>query len=149
MIHNVVIIHKYVNTMNQDVVLGISGAVTQADLAAIREAGRLGEYAVVYRIERTHQGGGYGDQSRHPYAWAVAVYIDTELIRVYNARGAGREWNSLDRLSTWLREQGFWYWWTRNDLEPLGAANTDEEMDSNEQTEGHNPLFPSTESLPE
>jgi hypothetical protein len=149
MIHNVVIIHKYVNTMSQDVVLGISGSVAQADLAAIREAGRLGEYAVVYRIERTHQGGGYGDQSRHPYAWAVAVYIDTELIRVYNARGAGREWNSLDRLSTWLREQGFWYWWTRNDLEPLGAANTDEEMDSHEQTEGHNPLFPSPESLPE
>ena len=149
MIHNVVIIHKYVNTMNQDVVLGISGSVPQADLAAIREAGRLGEYAVVYRIERTHQGGGYGDQSRHPYAWAVAVYIDTELIRVYNARGAGREWNSLDRLSTWLREQGFWYWWTRNDLEPLGAANTDDEMDSNHQVDGLDSALPSPESLPE
>jgi hypothetical protein len=114
---------EFVNTMDQDVVLGITGAVTQADLASIREAGRLGEYAVVYRIPRTHQGGGYGDQDRHPFAWAVAVYIDAQLIRVYNARGAGREWISMDKVVSWLREQGFWYWWTRNDLEPLGISD--------------------------
>jgi hypothetical protein len=108
--------------MDQDVRLGINGSVTQADLAPLRESARLGEFAVVYRIERLHQGGGYGDQGKHPLAWAVAVYVDTQLCRVFNARGAGREWNSIDKLSAWLREQGFWYWWTRNDLEPLGSA---------------------------
>jgi hypothetical protein len=50
------------------------------------------------------------------------VYIDAQLIRVFNARGSGREWLSLDKVAGWLREQGFWYWWTRNDLEPLGSA---------------------------
>ena len=108
--------------MDQDVALGISGSVTQSDLTSIRQAGRLGDYAIVYRIQRTHQGGGYGDQDRHPFAWAVAVYIDAQLIRVFNARGSGREWLSLDKVASWLREQGFWYWWTRNDLEPLGSA---------------------------
>ena len=87
----------------------------------------LGEFAVVYRVERLHQGGGYGDQGKHPLAWAVAVYVDNQLCRVFNARGAGREWNNIDRLSVWLREQGFWYWWTRNDLEPVGNATADDE----------------------
>jgi hypothetical protein len=122
MVHNVVNELNFVNTMNQDVYLGIAGSVTQADLAPLREAARLGDFAVVYRIERLHQGGGYGDQDKHPLSWAVAVYVDTQLCRVFNARGAGREWNSIDRLGSWLRDQGFWYWWTRNDLEPLGTA---------------------------
>jgi len=108
--------------MSQDVELGIVGSVTQADLAPLRDGARLGEFALVYRIERLHRGGGYGDQGKHPLAWAVAVYVDNQLCRVYNARSAGREWNSIDRLCSWLREQGFWYWWTRNDLEPVGAA---------------------------
>ncbi len=113
--------------MDQDAKLGISGSVTQADLAPLRESDRLGEFAVVYRIERLHQGGGYGDQGKHPLAWAVAVYVDSQLCRVFNARGAGREWNNIDRLSTWLRDQGFWYWWTRNDLEPVGSALAESE----------------------
>ena len=108
--------------MSQDVELGIVGSVTQADLAPLRDGAHLGEFALVYRIERLHRGGGYGDQGKHPLAWAVAVYVDNQLCRVYNARSAGREWNSIDRLCSWLREQGFWYWWTRNDLEPVGAA---------------------------
>lgn len=120
--HNVVNKSNVVNTMNQDVDLGINGSVTQADLAPLRDNARLGEFAVVYRVERMHQGGGYGDQGKHPLAWAVAVYVDNQLCRVFNARGAGREWNSIDRLGAWLREQGFWYWWTRNDLEPVGNA---------------------------
>ncbi len=120
--HNVVNHSKFVNTMDQDVALGIAGSVTQADLAPLRESAMLGEFALVYRIERLHQGGGYGDQGKHPLSWAVAVYVDNQLCRVFNARGAGREWNSIDRLYTWLREQGFWYWWTRNDLEPVGNA---------------------------
>ncbi len=113
--------------MNQDVELGITGSVTQADLAPLRDGARLGEFAVVYRVERMHQGGGYGDSGKHPLAWAVAVYVDSQLCRVYNARGAGREWNSIDKLGAWLREQGFWYWWTRNDLEPVGDAVAEEE----------------------
>jgi len=113
--------------MDQDAKLGVSGSVTQADLAPLRQSARLGEFAVVYRIERLHQGGGYGDQGKHPLAWAVAVYVDNQLCRVFNARSAGREWNSIDRLCSWLREQGFWYWWTRNDLEPVGSGLADPE----------------------
>ncbi len=108
--------------MDQDVMLGIVGSITQADLAPLRLAGRLGSHAVIYRINRVHQSGGYGDQDRHPMSWAVAVYLDSHLYRVFNARGAGREWQSLDRLCEWLRQQGFWCWWTRNDLEVLGTA---------------------------
>jgi hypothetical protein len=127
--HNVVNKYHFVNTMSQDVELGIVGSVTQADLAPLRDAARLGEYALVYRVQRVHQGGGYGDQDKHPLAWAVAVYVDNQLCRVYNARGAGREWNSIDKLAGWLREQGFWYWWTRNDLEPVGYAATEPESE--------------------
>jgi hypothetical protein len=116
--------------MSQDVGLGIVGSVTQADLAPLRDGAHLGEFALVYRIERLHRGGGYGDQGKHPLAWAVAVYVDNQLCRVFNARGAGREWNSIDRLCGWLREQGFWYWWTRNDLEPVGSATTEAEDSS-------------------
>ncbi len=122
MLHNVVIPGRFVNTMNHVVELGITGSVTQADLAPLRDAARLGEYALVYRVQRLHQGGGYGDQDKHPMSWAVAVYVDSQLCRVFNARGSGREWNSIDRLGGWLRDQGFWCWWTRNDLEPLGTA---------------------------
>jgi hypothetical protein len=54
--------------------------------------------------------------------WAIAVYVDNQLLRIFNARGAGREWNNIDKLAAWLRDQGFWYWWTRNDIEPVGIA---------------------------
>ena len=127
--------------MSQDVEIGIVGTVTQADLAPLRETSRLGEYAVVYRVERVHQGGGYGDQDKHPLAWGVAVYVDNQLCRVYNARGAGREWNSIDKLAGWLREQGFWYWWTRNDLEPVGHAATETEAGADDTPESAPPAF--------
>ena len=135
--HNVANKSQFVNTMSQDVDLGIAGTVTQADLAPLRDNARLGEFALVYRIERLHQGGGYGDQGKHPLSWAVAVYVDNQLCRVFNARGAGREWNNIDRLSSWLREQGFWYWWTRNDLEPVGNASAE----NDEPTEIPSPAF--------
>ena len=109
--------------MNQDVLLGVTMTITQADLPYLRDAGRLGEYAVVYRLHRNQKGGGFGNQDRHPYAWGVLVYVDGQLARLYSARGAGREWTTLDRLEKWLRSQGFWYWWTRNDLEPLGLPD--------------------------
>ncbi len=108
--------------------------VTQADLPELRAAGRLGEYAVVYRVWRSQQGGGFGDQGSRPFAWGVLVYVDTVLARVNSARGHGREWNSLDRLEPWLREQGFWYWWTRNDLEPLGVSGATDDDQGDENT---------------
>ena len=113
--------------MDQDVFLGIVGSITQADLAPLRTSGRLGDYAIVYRVSRTHQNGGYGDQDRHPYSWAIAIYLDKQLYRIFNARGAGREWQNLDRIGDWLRQQGFWYWWTRNDLEAVGSASFEHE----------------------
>lgn len=114
--------------MAQDAELGIVGSLTQADIAPLRASARLGEYAVVYRVQRIHQSGGYGDQDRHPFAWAVALFMDGQLYRLFNARGAGREWLSLDKLGCWLRSQGFWYWWVRNDLEPVGG-NPDDDPD--------------------
>jgi hypothetical protein len=116
--------------MDQDAFLGVVGSVTQADLAPLRLSSRLGEHPVIYRVRRMQLGGGYGDQGRHPFAWAVAVYVDGQLCRVHSARGAGREWYSLDRLACWLREQGFWTWWTRNDLEVPGAAVAEYGADS-------------------
>ncbi len=115
--------------MDQDVALGIVGSVTQADLSGLRATGRLGDYAVVFRVTRSQLGGGFGDQNRHPHSWAVLVYVDGRAFRMHSARGSGREWNSLDRLGRWLREQGFWYWWTRNDVEPLGAGHDDDAED--------------------
>lgn len=105
--------------------------VTQADMPFLRHAGRLGEYAVVFRAYRQQQGGGFGDQSVHPYAWGVLVYVDGLVARVYSARGLPREWMDLTRLEKWMREQGFWYWWMRNDLEPLSDSNG--EVDAEEQ----------------
>jgi hypothetical protein len=122
--HNVDNSLDFRNNMDQDVALGITMTVTQADLAPLRAAGRLGEFAVVYRVNRSNLGGGFGDQDRHPLTWAVLVYVDGQAARIYSARGNGREWSSLDRLERWLRDQGYWYWWTRNDIESLGAASS-------------------------
>ena len=117
--------------MDQDVALGVTTTITQADLPLLRETGRLGEFPVVYRVHRQQKGGGYGDQKKHPFAWGILVYVDGQLARVNSARGFGREWNDLDRAEKWLRTHGFWYWWTRNDLEvvgePLATEETDEE----------------------
>lgn len=121
------------NIMNQDVLLGVSLTITQADLPFLRAAGRLGEYAVVYRVERRQQGGGFGDQDKRPFAWGVLVYVDGLLARINSARGSGREWNSLDRLEPWLRSQGFWYWWTRNDLEALALLDAGGDDSEDEQ----------------
>ena len=94
--------------------------ITQADLPYLRSAARLGEYAVVYRVYRQQLGGGFGDQEKHPFAWGVLAYVDGQVARIYSARGLPREWSDLTRLEKWMRDQGFWYWWMRNDLEPLG-----------------------------
>lgn len=104
--------------MSHDASLGVAMTTTQADLAWLRSLGRVGEFAVVYRTYRQQAGGGFGRQDEHPLTWGVLVYVDGLLARVYSVRGAAREWSSLDRLERWLRDQGFRYWWTRNDLEP-------------------------------
>ena len=140
MYHGVMDTEENVNTMDQDVLLGVTTTVTQADIPFLREAGRLGEYAVVYRVSRNQLGGGFGDQDKHPFAWGVLVYVDTLVARVYSARSAGREWNSLDRLERWLKENGFWYWWTRNDLEPVGGAGAESEDDDTKAGEPPPPI---------
>ena len=125
--------------MDQDVLLGVTMTITQADLPYLREVGRLGEFAVAYRVERCQQGGGFGDQDKHPFSWGVLVYVDGHLARINSARGRGREWNSLDRMERWLRSQGFRYWWTRNDLEPLALPD---EQDTESEEDGPLPPFP-------
>ena len=74
MYHGVMDTEENVNTMDQDVLLGVTTTVTQADIPFLREAGRLGEYAVVYRVSRNQLGGGFGDQDKHPYAWGFRVH---------------------------------------------------------------------------
>lgn len=106
--------------MNQGVV--IQATITQAELLGLYWAGRLGDHAIVYRTTRNQLGGGFGDQYKYPFAWAVLVYVDGQPTRIISARGSDREWTSLDRLERWLREMGFRYWWVRNELEPLGVA---------------------------
>lgn len=121
---------------SQDAALGVTMTITQADLEYLRAVGRLGDFAVVYRVWREQAGGGFGDQEKNPQTWGVLVYVDNQLARIYSARGSGREWSNLDRLEKWLRAQGFWYWWTRNDLEPLGEGdeNGSAELDDDSQT---------------
>ena len=51
-----------------------------------------------------------------------------------HARGFGREWNDLARVEKWLRAHGFWYWWTRNDLEYVGIY--DEANDEGDDLSG-------------
>ena len=105
------------SSMDHDASLGVATTIAQAEIAGLRAMGRLGDFAVVYRTYRQQAGGGFGQQDRHPFAWGVLVYVDGLLARVYSVRGAAREWTSLDRLERWLRQQGFRYWWTRNDLD--------------------------------
>ncbi|NIB38101.1 hypothetical protein HBA55_00810 [Pseudomaricurvus alkylphenolicus] len=105
------------DNLSLETFLGIAGTVTQAELPLVRSQGRLGDYAVVYRIYRNKLGGGFGDQSKRPYAWAILVYIDGVPLRLNSARGECREWSNLDGAAQWLTGQGFTYWWTRNDLE--------------------------------
>lgn len=110
--------------MSQGVV--IQATITQAELLGLYWAGRLGDHAVVYRTTRSQLGGGFGDQYKYPFAWAVLVYVDGQPTRIISARGSDREWTSLDRLERWLREMGFRYWWVRNELEPVGVATEPE-----------------------
>ncbi|MFO1046330.1 MAG: hypothetical protein U1E52_00270 [Geminicoccaceae bacterium] len=96
----------------------VGETVRQSDLALLRSSYRLLAPPTVARVPRLQQGGGYGDQAGHPYAWAVFVTVDGLARRVTSARGHGREWTSLDRLERWLRGQGFRHWLVVNELDP-------------------------------
>ncbi len=129
--------------MDQDVSLGVTMTLTQSELPEMRAGGRLREYAVVYRCYRTQAGGGFGNQVDHPFAWGVLVYVDDTVARIYSARGLPREWTDLTRLEVWMRDQGFWYWWMRNDLDPLGARENQGENELGDGEDSHDSLdFP-------
>ena len=125
--------------------MGSDQGVRQADLLPLQRSYRLLGYPVVARVPRVHLGGGFGDQARHPNAWAVFVQIDGLkryfdvsapwlflivglMTRVISARGLPREWTSLDRLERWLREQGFRNWWVQNELDPVGEPSNEAEI---------------------
>ncbi|MDX1654668.1 MAG: hypothetical protein R3310_05610 [Candidatus Competibacteraceae bacterium] len=100
---------------------GVNVSVRQGELDELLRTHRIGK-VVVYRVERSQLGGGFGDQDKYPYAWTVVIYIDGLPASVMSARGLRREWTSLDRLERWLREQGIRYWSVTNELEPLGQS---------------------------
>lgn len=97
-------------------------SVTQTDLAPLLWSGRLASHAWVVRTVRHRLGGGFGDQDKFPYSWQVRVDVDRVRHIVHSARGAPREWNSLDRLERWLREQGFRSFSVENEIEPVEPA---------------------------
>ncbi len=94
-------------------------AVTQAELPGLLAGYRITAYPVIVRAERQRQGGGFGDQTRHPFTWTVLLQIDGQWAQVESARGAVREWSNLDRLERWLRANGFRYFWLQNELDPV------------------------------
>ena len=97
-------------------------SVRQNDLPELLATYRITHYPVGVRTERHVQGGGFGDQEKNPNTWTVYFLVDNSWVYVESARGLRREWGSLDRLETWLREQGFRYFWVRNDLDPVTVA---------------------------
>ncbi len=90
------------------------------DIPDLFRTWRIQNTAMVYRTEREHQNGGFGNPDKHPYVWAVALLVDGLWSRVHNTRDQGREWNNLDRLEKWLRDQGISRWQVINDMEPTG-----------------------------
>ena len=86
------------------------------EISDLLEAYRVQDI-VVYRTRREYQSGGFGDPSKHPNIWAVAIMTDGQWARIHNARGQGREWSNLDRLEKWLRGQGIIQWKLLNTLD--------------------------------
>ena len=100
-------------------------AVTQTEIPGMVSSYRVTAYPVIVRAERQQLGGGFGDQSRHPFTWTVLLQVDGQWARVESTRGAVREWGSLDRLERWLRGQGFRYFWLQNELDPFEVEEPD------------------------
>lgn len=104
-----------------------SGSIRQVDLATLIATFRITQYPVVVRVRRTIQGGGFGDQDRNPFTWTVFFLVDNQWMTLESARGLRREWSNLDRLETWLRDQGFGYFWVRNDIDPIGSPGAEDD----------------------
>lgn len=100
--------------------------VKQSDLGNLVYSYRLTGYPAIVRVLRENLGGGFGDNGRFPYTWAVYFLVDGQWAELRSERGLRREWSSLDRLERWLLSMGFRYFWVRNDLEAV---------DGNERTE--------------
>ncbi|MCV2881576.1 hypothetical protein [Actibacterium sp. XHP0104] len=94
--------------------------IKQTDIPGLLASYRITHYPVIARVPRMTQGGGFGDQVRNPNTWTVYFLVDNVWAQLESARGLRREWSSLDRLESWLREQGFSYFWVRNDVDPIG-----------------------------
>jgi hypothetical protein len=94
-------------------------AVTQAEIPGLVASYRITAYPLIKRAERQNRGGGFGDQSRHPFTWTVLLQLDGQWAQVESTRSAVREWGSLDRLERWLRSHGFRYFWLQNELDPF------------------------------
>ncbi|MCP4285032.1 MAG: hypothetical protein GY792_11350 [Gammaproteobacteria bacterium] len=77
-------------------------------------------------MKRAFQSGGFGNPEKHPHVWAVALLVDGQWARVHNTRDQGREWNNLDRLEIWLREQGISRWHVVNDIDAVGTKRLGE-----------------------
>ncbi|WP_372886583.1 hypothetical protein [Shimia sp.] len=97
-----------------------STAIRQPDIPQLLAGFRITHYPVIVRTPRLVKGGGFGDQLKNPNTWTVYFLVDGVWAYLESARGLRREWSSLDRLEVWLREQGFSYFWVRNDLDPVG-----------------------------
>ncbi|WP_093095172.1 hypothetical protein [Shimia aestuarii] len=101
-----------------------TASIRQSDIQPLLAAYRITHYPVVVRAPRMVQGGGFGDQVSKPNTWTVYFLVDNVWVQLESARGLRREWSSLDRLETWLREQGFGFFWVRNDIEPVASAES-------------------------
>lgn len=91
-------------------------SLKSTEIRELLEAWRVQDI-IVYRTKRQYQSGGFGDPSKHPNVWALAIMTDGQWARIHNARGQGREWSNLDKLEKWLREQGIFQWKISNMLE--------------------------------
>lgn len=103
-----------------------TGAIRQSDISTMIANYRITQYPTIVRVRRTLQGGGFGDQDRNPYTWTVFFLVDDHWKSLESARGMRREWSSLDKLETWLRSQGFAFFWVRNDIDTVGDQNGDQ-----------------------
>ncbi len=69
--------------------------------------------------------GGFADQNRRPNTWTVYFLVEGEWAQVLSASGLRREWDSLDRLESWLRSMSFRFFWVRNDIEEVEPLDSD------------------------
>lgn len=110
-----------------------TGVIRQSDLADLIATYRITQYPTVVRVRRTIRGGGFGDQNRNPYTWTVFFLVDGLWMSLESARGMPREWGSLDNLESWLRANGFAFFWVRNDIDPVQGVGVEPEETADEE----------------